>query len=200
MIILGVCGRTGSGKTTVCSLLDQHGWACLDPDRVARDVVKKGQPCLQELTVQFGTDILRGCGALNRKRLGNIAFTSKENQLALNAITHKYIMESVKVWLKKQEKRGVAVAVIDAPLLFESGANALCHKTLVVISSTDHSRARIESRDKITSDTADARLRHQKSNEELLSLCDYAIENHGTLEELKESVRSFIETFEGEMK
>jgi len=76
----------------------------------------------------------------------------------------------------------------------------LCHKTLVVISSTDHSRARIESRDKITSDTADARLRHQKSNEELLSLCDYAIENHGTLEELKESVRSFIETFEGEMK
>lgn len=196
MMILGVCGQTGAGKSTVCSMFSAGGWVCIDTDRVARRILYKGKPCLADLVARFGEGILTSRGSLDRAALAAVAFSSSENQKDLNAITHPYIIDAIKRWLTKQEKTGAAVAVIDAPLLFESGANTLCDRTLAVLSSRENCIGRASERDGIAAERVEARLMHQKGREELLSLCDDFIENDGDLDTLYKKVKGYMQTIE----
>ena len=197
MFVLGICGQTGAGKTTVCSMFSAGGWACLDTDRVARWVVRKGKPCLAVLTERFGQGILNSRGGLNRRRLAEIVFSSPEAHGDLNRITHPFILDEIKKWLAVQEKKGFRVAVIDAPLLFESGADRLCHRTVAVVASCGACCERAAKRDHITKERVQARLDHQKSAKVLCSLCDDVLENNGDIKELKRTVLSYMQSVEG---
>ncbi len=197
MLVVGICGQTGAGKTTVCSMFSAGGWACLDTDRVARRVVRKGKPCLAALTERFGREILNRRGGLNRRRLAEMVFSSPAAHSDLNKITHPYIMDDIKSWLAVQEKKGFRVAVIDAPLLFESGADRLCHRTLAVVSSPALCCERASQRDRITKERVQARLDHQKSAETLCALCDDVLQNSSGLEDLQKAVISYMRSVEG---
>ena len=195
MKIIGLTGPTGAGKGSLCLELEKSGFHCLDTDLVARQVVEKGKPCLLELCDFFGKGILLPDGNLDRKKLGAICFSDKEKLEVLNSITHKYITKEVQLWLDGCRADGAFAAVIDAPLLFESGEDALCDMTVAVLADKQKRKERIMSRDGISDEEAERRMRNQKDDEFFEKSCDYVIYNNGKLDFRQEANKlSFILT------
>ena len=177
MKVVGLCGQSGSGKGLICSLFYELNIIAIDTDKVYHDIISVDSECTRELISAFGDSISLNPG-INRKELAKIAFSSKENLEMLNSITHKHILSEVRSEIDhiRQEKRFDGI-IIDAPLLFESGFDKECDLTMVVIADTETKIARIMNRDGITRDHAIARLSSQISDAELISRCDYVIEN-----------------------
>ena len=180
MIVLGLTGQSGAGKSYVCDILRGAGIPCLDTDRVARYVCEAGTPCLAELHEAFGDGILLPDGSLDRKALGKIVFSDREKLQLLNNITHKYIRAETEEWLNTYRCAGAALAVVDAPVLFESGFDALCDCTAAVIAPEEIRLARILRRDGITEEAARARLASQHDDGFFETRCDYIIRNGHT--------------------
>jgi len=180
MLIVGLTGKTGAGKGEFCKAAEKYGEiACLDTDVTAREVARKGSDCLLELCNYFGDEILCQDGSLNRKHLAEISFTDEQKHEKLNEITHKYIMKNIKDWLAQCKKDEKLVAIIDAPLLFESGAHKLCDKIVSVMASEEIRRNRIIKRDHIDEKDADIRLRSQKCDSFYIERSDYVLYNNG---------------------
>lgn len=194
MKIIGLTGRSGSGKSAFCNILERHGIPCLDTDAVARRVVEKGMPCLDELCIHFGEHILLSNGSLDRKKLGSIAFSDKNALSALNSITHRHITAEVKKWLAECEKNGAVAAVIDAPMLFESRENEICDITVAVVCDEKSRLERIISRDGITREYAEKRMSAQKPDSFFIEKCDHIIYNNGSEKEFEKNAKAFLKT------
>lgn len=178
MLTVGLTGKTGAGKGEFCLVAQKYdGVFCLDTDVTAREVVRKGSACLNELCEYFGNEILLEEGSLNRKKLATKAFSHEKDHEKLNSITHKYIMEGIREWLCECKRKNAHVAIIDAPLLFESGADKLCDKVICVISSKETRKDRIIKRDNIDESDADVRINSQKSDDFYIQKSDYVLYN-----------------------
>lgn len=177
MIVIGLTGPSGAGKGYICRLLAQEGIPSLDTDQVARAVCEVGQPCLAELRTVFGDAILQTDGTLNRGALAGIVFADPAQLARLNAVTHKYIRRESEKWLDAQKAAGHAMAVIDAPVLFESGFDAMCDCTVGVLCDRETRISRILARDSISREAAEARINAQPGDTFYLAHCDYIIEN-----------------------
>lgn len=195
MLVLGLTGQSGAGKGEFSRVIGEYEGVCiLDTDKVARQVVCKGQPCLKELADFFGCEILCSDGTLNRKRLAEIAFSDEKKHLELNRITHFHIVQKIKQWLEICVKDNVKCAVIDAPLLFESGVDSLCHITLGIIAPYEQRLERIVRRDGLDEKNARLRLDSQPTDRFFREKCMYTLENNCDLHEFKEKARTFIES------
>jgi dephospho-CoA kinase len=192
MKVIGLTGRSGSGKSDFCEILRKYGIDCLDTDKVAREVVEKGKPCLNELVSFFGNGILLPDGNLDRKKLGSIAFSDKNKLFSLNSITHKYITEKVTIWLDGQKKDGASAAVIDAPMLFESGEDKMCDMTVAIVCDDKLRIKRITARDGIDEEYAKKRLDSQKPDTFFIEKCSHIIYNNKTHEELEGATLTFL--------
>lgn len=193
MLVLGLTGQSGAGKGEVShTFASFEGVVCLDTDKTAREVVEKGSACLAELCEYFGNEILQCDGTLNRKQLAEIAFSDEKKHNKLNEITHFHIVEKIKSWLNEAEQNGFLLAVIDAPLLFESGADKLCNITVGIIAPYPTRLKRIIKRDGIDKKSAKIRLDAQPKDSFFEEKCDYIIANNGSLKALKEKAQRFI--------
>lgn len=176
-ILIGICGRSGSGKSFVCSVFASFGGCHIDTDKVYHDLLEpkdgKLSPCAGSLAKEFGDEILNGL-EVDRKALGAIVFADRDRLEKLNAITHAYILEET---LRMAEECGAPFALIDAPVLFESGFDKMCDYTVCVVADDETCVKRIMRRDGIGEDEARRRLANQISAEELIAKCDYAIDN-----------------------
>ena len=194
MLTVGLTGQSGAGKGEFSRIFRSFPDVyCLDTDITAREIVEKGKPCLVELCDGFGNEILNQDGTLNRKRLAEIAFSDKEKHKSLNRITHFYVVEEVKKWLADVKKAGAKIAVIDAPLLFESGADALCDITVGVIAPYTTRMKRVIKRDGIDKKSAKLRLDSQPKDEFFTEKCTYIIANNGSLGNFYIKSKSVIE-------
>lgn len=191
LTIIGLCGGSGSGKTTAAAVMASLGAAVIDTDRVYREICVPESPCITELAGEFGGDIILSDGSLDRKALGARVFSDADARGRLNAIAHRYIAEETKRLLAKYREEGREAAVVDAPLLFESGLDALCDITIGVTSLRHERIKRIVARDGISADSAAKRIDSQLSDDELRIRCDYIIENQGDRGALELAVRSF---------
>lgn len=188
MKIIGITGASGSGKSTLVKLL---GLKVIDADKVAKSVTEKGTRCLKELSESFGADILEKSGELNRKKLAEKAFSSKENTKLLNRITHPYIFEKIEEeieLLKKTEN----IVILDAPQLFEAGCEKLCDMTVGVLSDKDKRIERIIKRDSLTKAQALLRINAGKDDDFFKSNCDMIIINDGSLDKLRQEAQKII--------
>lgn len=193
LLILGLTGQSGSGKGEVCRAFSCfENVVCLDTDKTAREVVEKGKPCLSELCEYFGDGILNEDGSLDRRKLASAAFSDEEKHCSLNRITHFYITKEIKKWLDVMQKDGAGVAVIDAPLLFESGANELCDITVGVIAPYPTRLKRIIKRDGIDKKSAKLRLDSQPKDSFFKERCDYIIANNGSLSVLQKKAQRLM--------
>ncbi len=186
--VIGLTGRSGCGKTTVCKQLAQMGIAVIDADKVAKIVVEEGQPCLADIALAFTIMILNPDGTLNRKKLADTVFHDKEKLIQLNSIVFPYINAHIKEELKKLSKKGHHLAVIDAPTLFESGLYSQCALTVAVLADDEKNLNRIILRDHIDDEQARSRLTSQHDEAFFHEHCDIILRNNGTLEDLSASV------------
>jgi len=192
MFILGLTGPTGAGKSLVSELLNRQGFAVLDADEISRRAVEPGTNCLEEIKTKFGAEIILTDGSLDRKQLGKLVFSDKALLESLNAITHPYIMALIKVELSKLLKSGFEKVVLDAPALFEAGADILCDKVITVTASKALRLKRIMVRDAMTLSQAKARLDAQPTLEYYTEHSDFVLENIGNIESLKNALKNIF--------
>lgn len=188
MRIIGLCGRSGSGKSTVAGLLRRYGMLHIDADLVCRRVYDCNTLCVDSLRARFGDDIMVN-GKIDRAALAAKAYGQVGGLADLNSIAHKYITEDIESMLAAAEERGVKYAVLDAPLLFESGLDKRCDAVLAVVASEKIQLERLSRRDGKSREEIEKRLAAQMSNAELIRRCDGIIYNRGTLKELGDSLR-----------
>lgn len=178
MFILGITGPSGAGKSMVSKRLFEAGFADINADLAAREVVKKGKPCLTELAKAFGSDIIKKDGTLDRKFLAKLAFSGDKVEL-LNKITHPFIIDKMKKDIKRAEENGKNYCVLDAPALFESGLDKICSKILCVTAPRELRLVRICARDGISEEQALERINAQPDDDYYKNGSDYIICNNG---------------------
>lgn len=177
--LIGLTGPTGAGKTTVSRAFSSLGIPVIDCDNLTKSEEVYDRDCVKELTEVFGVDILNGDGRLNRRTLAKKAFSSKESTLRLNAITFPRIMRAVSHRIEMAKKDGSGIAVLDAPTLFEAGADSMCARIVVVTAPESIRIKRITDRDGITVKEAKARISAQKDALFYTSRADYVMDNSG---------------------
>lgn len=193
MIVLGLCGRSGSGKSTVAAVFSRLGVKGVDCDELTHEVYAIGGECLKALSESFGAEILGEDGALDRKALAQRAFATVEGTELLNRITHGFILKALEEKLRAFEECGKKMAFIDAPLLFEAGLEKRVDAVIGVIASEGESIKRVAERDGMTEAEVRARLEKQKSTEFLKSHSALRIYNAGSLRELeKKSAKALL--------
>lgn len=196
MKVIGLCGGSGSGKGSVAEFFKAYGIHSVDTDMVYREITSAGGKCLKALVSQFGDSIIAADGSLDRSRLRTLVFEgdgAEDRRLILNRISHKFILDRTEEILCGFKKRGDVAAIVDAPLLFESGFNKKCDIILAVIADEEVRINRIIGRDGISIAEAKKRIRSQISNDRLMELSDYHIVNNGNFSELEEQVRQIAE-------
>ncbi len=191
--VVGLTGPTGAGKSTAAKAWQRMGIPVIDTDQLAREVVQPGHPCLDELAAAFGTDILNIDGTLNRANLAMRAFATPENSRRLNAITHPAIITLTHERLMETVNQGHAIAVVDAPLLFEAGMDSLCHHIVAVTAAADTRLARIMARDGIDEDAARHRMAAQQPDEFYTRDGVSVLYNDSTAESLAEQATTLME-------
>ena len=191
-IIVGLTGTSGAGKTTVCEILRQHGCMIINSDNAAREITEIGSPCHDELRLAFGDEIINSDGSLNRRLLGEIAFSSDELTARLNAITHPHIMKRIKCIINEYKQSGAKIITLDAPQLFEANADKLCDCVVAVIADRRLAKDRIISRDNIDEDNAENRLSRSHDDCFFTERADYIIRNDCDLVTLKINVAATI--------
>lgn len=184
MKTIGLCGGSGSGKGAVSAILAQMNIPSVDADQVYRELTSSDTLCLRELAAEFGDGIISN-GMLDRRALADIVFSDHSRLIRLNAITHKHILDGIRLILSELRDQGYNMAVVDAPLLFESGFDKECHAVVAVIADKNLRLKRITERDSITVEAAEKRISSQVSDEFLLANSDFLIVNNGTLDELR---------------
>ncbi len=182
MKIFGLTGKTGAGKSTVAEKLSTLGFYVVDGDKISRSITEKGKPALKELANEFGCDIIKEDGNLDRKLLASRAFKDKMSTAKLNSITHPIIKAEFEAELQKAENQGFTFAVIDAAALLESSCKDLCEKIIVVTAPEDVRLARILKRDGITKDQALTRMNAQFPDEYYNEKADIIIKNYPPFE------------------
>jgi len=178
MKIIGLTGGSGAGKGEVCKAFLSFGIESVDTDKISREVTRKGSECLRELTEKFSGRILGGYGELDRKKLAEIAFSSRENLDMLNGITHRHILNECGRIIIDMQTAGRKAVIIDAPMLFESGFDKSCDFIISVVADSDKRIERIIKRDNITREQAETRIKNQKSDGFFIGNSDYVIYNN----------------------
>ncbi|MBQ2731158.1 MAG: dephospho-CoA kinase [Clostridia bacterium] len=189
MLIIGLAGGSGSGKSAFCEILSRRGVATVDCDELSHAVQEKGTGCFLELVERFGGEILFPDGNLDRKALASIVFSDEEALSDLNRIMHKHILDALRRRLSELAATEPFV-VVEAPVLFESGFDAECD--LVVCLLSERKEERIVERDRLTAKDARARLGNQLSDEELEEKCDLVLYNDSALLHLEEEADRLI--------
>jgi len=186
MILLGLTGGIGSGKTVVSSMLAEHGAIIIDADAVVRELQAPGQPLLRELADAFGESIIASDGSLDRGALANIAFNDKDALARLNKIVHPAVGKEMDRRLDEQRSTD-NVVVLDIPLLAENPRKGLCGVIVVDVPVETAVSRLVEFRNMDETD-ARARIANQASREKRLAIADVVVENSGTLEDLSRRV------------
>lgn len=187
MIILGITGAIGSGKSTVSHLLRKRGYPVIDLDDIAKEVLKEKE-VEEALLRAFGNEIMED-GRISRKRLAERVFSDREGLELLESITHPRIVERLLERLKELEVVGEDVVFVEAPLLFETKSESLFNKIIVVYAREEEILKRMEKRG-FSQDETLKRLSAQLPIEVKVKNADYVIENTGRIEDLEGEIRN----------
>lgn len=193
MVVIGITGPTGAGKTTVLSVLRDMGGAVADCDAVYHDLLRSSAPLREELRARFGESIFDANGDLRRKKLGAIVFGDETALAGLNAITHRHIVAELKRLIARARAEGRPAIALDAIALIESGAGALCDVTIAVTAPEEARVRRVMAREGISEEYARARAAAQKPGAWFEARCDYTLRNGGGREELERQARALFE-------
>ncbi len=199
MIIIGLTGGIGTGKSTVSNYLMEHDCLILDADAISRQMTEKNQPALVEIANAFGDHLVID-GVLDRQALGNIVFNDKEKLDKLQSIITNKVVESINTkidQLRQEDYKGIVV--IDAPLLFECGMEDIADENWLVYAALDVRLKRVSERDGLSEEQILSRINNQMSQEEKEKLSQVILDNSGSLEDLYKQIDINLERIKDEL-
>ena len=185
MLKVGLTGGIGTGKSYVSSLFKDWGAYTFDADLVAKEILNHDNTAQGEIIAEFGTDILNKEGSIEKNKLARIAFQDENHQLRLNSIIHPYIFRKIDSSFDKVMDKGAHdIFLVDAALIYESGADAHMDYVVVVTSHLRLRTERVMEKGNLTRDEFLRRLELQWPDEDKVHMADYVIHNNGTKEDL----------------
>jgi dephospho-CoA kinase len=191
MIIAGLTGTIGTGKSTVAAMFAELGAFIIDADKLARQVVEPGQAAYQGIVGYFGKEVLSEDGTLNRQKLADMVFNDKDKLLKLNSIVHPAVMnEDARLVEQQKALNPNGLIVKDIPLLLELGpeiARAMVEIIIVVYCSPNVQLKRLIARGMAEADALN-RIKNQVSLEEKMKSADFVVNNDGSFEETRKQV------------
>ncbi|MGV8074954.1 MAG: dephospho-CoA kinase [Syntrophobacteraceae bacterium] len=188
---IAITGGIATGKSTVAKMLAEAGAVILDADKVARDVVRKGTPCLEKLRELLGPSFFRPDGALRRRKLRNFIVGDKNARLQVNAILHPHIGAAMEKEFRHQQSANPSTPVIfDIPLFFEGKLSDQFDIVILVYIPAEKQIERLMARDKLTRAEAERTLTMQLPIEAKKALAQIVIDNSLDLNHTRKQVRA----------
>lgn len=190
-MIIGLTGGIASGKSTLVEMIKEAGYKVIDADQLVHDMQTKGGRLYQALLDWLGEDILLSDGELNRPKLGQLIFLSEEMRQQSAEIQGKIIREELAAkrdCLAKEED----VFFMDIPLLIENDYQDWFDQIWLVAVSPEVQRQRLMKRNHLSAEEADMRIASQMPLSEKLPYASLVIDNNGSIDDLKEKVKSAI--------
>ncbi len=195
-IAIGITGGIGTGKSTVSRYIADHGFRVIDADALSRQVVAPGSPALAELADAFGSDILTTDGLLDRGRLAELVFADPDKRRRMESIITARIIQTVKEEIEAFRDHGEGRAIfLDAPTLFETGADALVDAVWLVTADLETRIRRCMERDHSTRSQVESRMKSQMPEEEKIRLASAVIDNSGDRDALCEQIECLLEEY-----
>ncbi|MBL7085028.1 MAG: dephospho-CoA kinase [Candidatus Omnitrophica bacterium] len=194
VLVLGVTGGLASGKTTVASMFKRLGAFCIDVDTIYHQLIKPKAALYKKIISAFGNEILGRGGRIDRKKLGKLVFSKKQNLKRLCRITHPAIIKGMGRQirnLKRSKKR--KIILIDAPLLVEVGLVKMVDRLIVVKASRKKQIARSAKVRGLCYGETIKRIGFQVPLREKIKLADFVIDNNGTLKQTRKQVKAIWE-------
>lgn len=188
MVILGITGGSGCGKTLISNVFRRLGAEVADGDKIAREIVEPGKPALAEIKARFGEEYLLPDGTLNRRKLGNYVFSNPAALQDLNRITHRYIQAEIDA---RMQESTASVFCIDAAALLDSDIRY--DKLLVVLADHGVRARRICARDGISPEEAERRIAAQKPDEFYTARADFVVYNNGHADTMEEEAKKIMD-------
>ncbi|WP_299447856.1 dephospho-CoA kinase [uncultured Phascolarctobacterium sp.] len=182
MKIIGLTGGIASGKSTVSAELRRLGVPVFDADQEAKDAVAKGSEGLALVVQAFGAEYLTADGEMDRAKISALVFSDKQALKTLEAILHKIVWQNAEKFLQQCRQKGVQAAVLDVPLLIETGWHKQADSVWLVAVSREQQIKRAMLRSGMTEDEVAARIAAQMSLEEKKKYADVILDNSGSLE------------------
>jgi dephospho-CoA kinase len=181
MVLVGLTGGIGVGKSTVASMFAARGAAVVDADRISRRLQEPGEPCHDAIVAAFGRAVLDPAGRIDRKRLGEMVFADPARRTALEAIMHPAIWAVCETEIRAAAAAGRAVCVVEAALILETGQRSRFQRIVVVTAPTDVQVERLAQARGLTEAEARQRLAAQWPSADKARLADFVIDNGGDL-------------------
>ena len=193
MLRVGLTGGIACGKTTVAKMLERQGAHVAYADLIAKEMIQPGGPAYQQVVEHFGREILDPTGEINRLMLAGKAFGTPSRIEELNHIIHPTVIAKQNEWMAEVARKDPhGIAVVEAALIYEAGADKDFDKIVVVSCRTEQKAERFANRTLMSLDKArveaEQRSRAQMSDEEKVSRADFVIDNSGSQAETERQV------------
>lgn len=192
MLIIGLTGGIGSGKTSASDYFASKGITIVDADLVSRLVVEPGQSALQKIAEHFGEHILNASGALDRAALRKIVFETPEKRLWLEALLHPLIAQEIQRQLQASQS---AYTILVSPILFESGQHLYTQRSLVIDAPEELQISRTAERDHTDAASVKAIMKAQTQRAVRREKADDVLINEGTREDLYKKIDELHNTY-----
>ena len=190
MLVIGLTGGIGTGKSEVSRILKELGAEVIDADRVGHEAYSPHTGIWREVVDTFGERVLGPAGEIDRKQLGAIVFSDPEAMVRLNAIMHPRMADIIREKIGRLREQGGSLVVVEAALLIEAGWEPLVEEIWVTSSTEEQVEERLRHRNGLSEEQIRSRVRAQMPFEERARHAQVVVENSGSLEELKEEVES----------
>ena len=164
--VVGITGGIGCGKSMAAAYLAELGAIHIDADGISRALTARDGAVLEQIRRIFGDSVFSEDGSLNRRALGDLVFSDPAAKRALEGVIHPLVQRIAMDQIEESGKNGARVAVLNVPLLFETGMDVLCDETWTLTAPADVQLARVMERDGLTREQAISRIESQMAMED----------------------------------
>ena len=194
MLKVGLTGGIGSGKSKLSHFFEKWGAYIFDADKESKIIIDTKETVQKEIIAEFDTNIMDAENKIDRKKLARIAFQDESHQLRLNSIMHPYVFQEIdKQFDNVSSANKHKIFVVDAALIYESGADTHMDFVIVITSLLRFRAERAMGRGNMTREDFMKRVDLQWTDEDKAHMADYIISNNNSLEDLKKDARKIFD-------
>lgn len=187
--VIGLLGGSGAGKSTAARILEEKGALVIDADKVSHDLTSSGGEACAAVAEVFGPEYLTPDGAMDRRKMGNLVFSSPTELAKLESILHPLMREQIQSKIQGAKQK---IVVLDCAVLLKPRFRDLVDEMWLVTAPAGARSARIQARDGLSPLQAQARINAQTSEDEMRDSCNHVIENSGDTDGLRKQIESIL--------